>query len=225
MIFLILTIMVLAILSYCLKLSFIPWWGILIEVFLLSGSMVCATDFASQQSKALIGQLLDDPEVMTDAAVLLTLDVAMQIGFCFLSLSPRPTRCLLAIRRLLLYLPVLFVFPTLVCFLVEMIFNFPGQNFFSTSLMAASLSGITIFLSATLFKSFLPMRSLRLELIFYLNCIIALLAVVATVNGRTASIAVNDTNLPALGVIALFMCIASISGFLLYKRKLNRYSI
>ena len=68
--------------------------------------------------------------------------------------------------------------------LTAMLFSFTGADF---STIGYGLGAVIAVASPTLalgLKALLPDRFSRLELIFYLNCIVAMLGVVATVNGR-----------------------------------------
>ena len=65
----------------------------------------------------------------------------------------------------------------------------------------------------------LPEQELRLELLFLLNVLIAILGVIATVNGRTAVASVGNVDLNSLlAVIALFLFFALI-GFVWSRRR------
>lgn len=51
-----------------------------------------------------------------------------------------------------------------------------------------------------------------------------MLGVVATVNGRTATVGINELNLPALFSIVGIVAFGFITGIILYKHKINRKS-
>ena len=68
-------------LSFVLKLTFMRPWQMIAEVLILAIATVSTTDIAISQSKLQISEWLQTPDVMLDLAVLLTLDVALQIAF------------------------------------------------------------------------------------------------------------------------------------------------
>ena len=70
----------------------------------------------------------------------------------------------------------------------------------------------------------LPEDSERLEVIFYINCIIGLLGIIATVNGRTATIGVNEVNIYSLLAIIGIAAIGSILGLLLFRKNQNKHN-
>ena len=105
-----------------------------------------------------------------------------------------------------------------------MIFSFTGTEFYTVGYGLGVGLMILLPLLSMMMKSLLPDRDSRLELIFYLNCIIGMLGIVATVNGRTATVGVNELNLPALLTIILIALLGSIAGYLLYKYKINKQS-
>ncbi|MBD5262580.1 MAG: LPXTG cell wall anchor domain-containing protein [Bacteroides sp.] len=70
----------------------------------------------------------------------------------------------------------------------------------------------------------LPEDSERLEVIFYINCIIALLGIIATVNGRTATTGVNEVNINSLLAIIGITVIGSILGLLLFRKNQNKHN-
>ena len=71
-------------------------------------------------------------------------------------------------------------------------------------------------------KRLLPEKEIRLELLFLSNALIAVLGVIATVNGRTAVAGISEVNWTALAGVVLFVVAGLIFGTLSYKIKLKR---
>lgn len=214
--------------SLMLKVTYIPaWgrWGICLICALLIG---LSWESAANQSKTRIADWLHNPELMLDVAVLLTVDVFMQISFCILKAKKISGERLSKIGNILLsatlWIPGILIFPTLYALLVEVIFSAPGVDF---GMLAWSLAAVVLIVGVILsfvIRSFIPEDDLRLELIFMINAMIALLGVVATVNGRTAVSGTDVVQWKALiGTIAILL-IGSIAGFLLFKHNNNKYS-
>ena len=177
-------IMLLVGLSFLLKLTFMKPAAAVAEAVILAAAAVMMTDVAAMQSKTQIAGWLRSPELMLDVAVILTIDVAVQIAFCFAADSKSRRLSERILRPALLYFPGLLIFPTMFYLLTAMLFSFTGADF---STIGYGLGAVIAVASPTLalgLKALLPDRFSRLELIFYLNCIVAMLGVVATVNGR-----------------------------------------
>lgn len=181
-----------------------------------------AWPWAAEQSKTQISAWLSDASLMTDLSVILSFDVATLLLFCRLSVahkarSPRARR----LRQVLECYPGLLIFPVLFSLLVTLIFSLPGMDFALTAWGLAATLGVAIPGAAWLFVRLLPERELRLEMLFILNVMTALLGIVGTVNGRTAVEAESSVNHMALaGVVALTLLFALI-GYV-HWRILNR---
>lgn len=212
-------IMVAVCLNLSLKLSFMRILPCLIEAGIIAAATIFLTDFAAEQSKAQIMEWIATPELMLDVAVWLTVDVAMQIAFCVSFASGEKSQKERILRAILLYFPGLLIFPVMFSCLVELIFEFAGTDFFSVSYSLGAVIFIGFPLLAAGIKYLIPEQPVRLELIFYTNCIIAMLGVITTVNGRSAVSGINEINLPALGAVAALGISGSLAGILLYKHK------
>ena len=123
----------------------------------------------------------------------------------------RKSRWLYAFLR---FFPGIMIVPTLFALLVETIFVFPGEDF---SLIAWTLGGVfcvAILLLTYAIKRLLPETFLRLELLFLCNLLIALLGIVATVNGKTAVVGTDSTNVGALAGTLLLVVVFGAVGML-----------
>lgn len=180
--------------------------------------VVFSTDIAASQSKTQIDTWLSSPDLMLDAAVLLTIDVAAQLAFCFLMARqlekplPRWSRVLLVA---LLWFPGLMIFPALMALLTELIFSMTGADFATIGYGLAGALLILGPLAAIGFKWLLPEDDIRLELIFLASLLTAALGVAATVNGRTAAIGTNSVEWGALGTILLLLILGTAAGIML----------
>ena len=220
----ILLIMLLVSVSFLLKLTFMRPLPVILEAALIALVAVGSTDEAAMQSKTQISAWLQTPDLMLDMAVLLTVDVAVQLAFCIAEVSGEAGLAGRILRRILLYLPGLLIFPVTFYILVQLIFAFTGTDFSTVGYAMGGLILVAVPLMAFGLKQMLPEGPVRLELIFDLSCIIALLGIIATVNGRTATVGVNEVNMPALGVMAALMVCGGAAGIILYKRKINKQS-
>ena len=108
-------------------------------LFVALSTVVCALfvglawPWAIEQSKNQIADWLADSALMLDMAVLLTLEVALQMTFCVVAAhihtAGRVKPSVVWIYRLLRWFPGLLVFPVLFSLLVAAIFALPGTSF------------------------------------------------------------------------------------------------
>lgn len=161
---------------------------------------------------------------MLDLAVILTLDVALQIAFClFMINNPIKVKDRI-VKNLLLFIPGLLIFPVSFYMLVQIIFSNAGMEFNNLSYCLGIAIIVLIPLLVYGVKYLLPENSERLELIFYTNCIIGLLGIIATVNGRTATTGVNEVNVNSLLAIIGIAVIGSILGYLFFCKNQNKHN-
>lgn len=211
-------------LSFVLKLTFMRPWQMIAEVLILAIATVSTTDIAISQSKLQISEWLQTPDVMLDLAVLLTLDVALQIVFCLCMINNPVKLKDRVLKDLLLYIPGLLIFPVSFYLLVQMIFSNAGMDFNNLSYCLGVAITVLIPLLVYGARYLLPEDSERLELIFYINCIVGLLGIIATVNGRTATTGVNEVNINSLLAIIGLAVIGSIFGLLLFRKNQNKHN-
>ena len=183
--------------------------------------------YAIEQSKTQIADWLSDNQLMLDTSVVLNLEIVLQMAFCLLAVhvanfSPVKRRMMWA-YCVLYWFPGVLIFPVLFFGLTQAIFSFPGVSF----KLIAWLFGLFIFVvipvGRWLVRWLLPEEELRLELFFLTNALVAILGIIATVNGRTAVDGVSDVDWSALtGCIILFL-VGAIVGWIVYviKRKLT----
>lgn len=211
-------------LSFVLKLTFMRPWQMLAEAIILAFATISTTDIAISQSKIQISEWLQTPDLMLDLAVLLTLDVALQIAFClFMINNPIKVKDRI-VKNLLLFIPGLLIFPVSFYLLVQIIFSNAGMDFNNLSYSLGVAITVLIPLLVYGARYLLPEDSERLEVIFYINCIIGLLGIIATVNGRTATTGVNEVNIYSLLAIIGIAVIGSIIGLVLFRKNQNKHN-
>lgn len=211
-------------LSFVLKLTFMNPWQMLAEVVVLALATVSTTDIAISQSKIQISEWLQTPDLMLDLAVLLTLDVALQIAFCLCMISDPIKLKGRIVKNILLFIPGLLIFPVSFYLLVQIIFSNTGMDFNNLSYSLGVAITVLIPLLVYGARYLLPEASERLEVIFYINCIIGLLGIIATVNGRTATTGVNEVNIYSLLAIIGIAVIGSIIGLVLFRKNQNKHN-
>ena len=189
---------------FLLKQTFMGVRQILVTAVLVMMFVALMWPFAITQSKTQIASWLSNPQLMLDVAVLLSVDIALEIAFCVTDVDVRTSRKVS---------PGLLVFPVFFAVLVWAIFALPGVDF---ALVGWSLGVALLFvlpLLAYLLRRLVPEEELRLELLFLCNLLLGGLGVIATVNGTTAVKGVSQVNYAALGAMAALILVVGGVGF------------
>ncbi len=180
-------------------------------------------EFAITQSKTQIADWLADPTLMLDTSVLLTVDVMLQILFCFLMMrrvsGEKLPWAMKSAFFVTYWFPGLLIFPVLFSLLVEIVFAMPGTDFSTVAWITAGGIMVLTPLLTWLLKWLLPEPESRLELMFLVSILIAALGIVATVNGRTASAGTTQVEWSALAAVILLIIAGTITGLLWKKLK------
>ena len=216
------SLMLLALLGMVLKISFYPPWAVLLVTALVALFTAFSWPWAIAQSKTQIADWLSNPALMADTAVLLTVEVALQMAFCFLHVNQaaiggeqfrHPLRKVL--YRLLCCFPGMLHLLLFFSLLVFLIFHFPGVSFPLVAACLAAFAALFVPLAAWGMRRLLPAEESRLEMLFLTNALLAALGVVATVNGRTAVAGVTEISVPALLLLLLLLVSGGLAGLLL----------
>lgn len=218
--------MVLVSLSFVLKLTGYKLRQLLLMALLCALFVGFSWQFAAEQSKTAIASWLSDRELMQDIAVLMTLDVALQMAYCLMAVNlmnsgPLKRRTILVYKLLRLF-PGIMVFLVLFSLLVSCVFAFPGVSFSLISWCMAAAVLVLLPLAVLGIRKLLPEKEIRLELLFLSNALTAALGVIATVNGTTASESVDSVDYPATIAVIGIVLLGAALGFLLYRLKAGR---
>lgn len=212
--------------NFFLKQTF--WKPAAVVVSAVAAALFCGLmwPYAIEQSKTQIESWLNNPGLMLDTSVLLTVEVSLQIAYCMLAIHanfayPVKKRTLWA-YRLLRWIPGILIYPVLFSGLVYCIFAFPGVSFRSIAWYYAAAVFLSVPLARYLLLRILPEKELRLELYFLSNALVAVLGIIATVNGRTAVEGTGSVSwLSLLGLLAILLA-GSGTGFFYYQRKTQK---
>ncbi len=217
----VISLMVLLLWSVMLKMTFFRQWSVWLVAFLSALLIGLSLSWAVGLSKTKIADWLATPDLMADTAVLLTVEVALQLSFCLMSLS-RMTEFSTGRWRNLLFLllssfPGILYLIVLFSVLVTLVFALPGTSF---SLIAWSWAAVILLLMPLLtwlFRKLIPSQEGRLELLFLVNVLIAVVGIIATVNGKTAVAGFGEVNWRNFTGLTLLLFITAIIGFGLYR--------
>lgn len=222
----VLVMMILVCFNYILKQTYRKVYSIIFSAIVCALFVGLMWPYAIEQSKSQISDWLANSALMLDIAVILTLEVAVQMAFCVLSAhiqtSGKVKPITIWVYRVLRWFPGVLIFPVLFSLLVSAIFALPGVSFSLIAWVLAAIVFIVIPLAAWGVKLLLPEKEIRLELLFLSNALIAILGVIATVNGQTAVAGISDVDWEALGgVVSLLICGLAL-GIIAYRIKLKR---
>lgn len=222
----VLVMMILVCFNYILKQTYRKAYSIAFSAIVCALFVGLMWPYAIEQSKSQISDWLANSALMLDIAVILTLEVAVQMAFCVLSAhiqtSGKVKPITIWVYRVLRWFPGVLIFPVLFSLLVSAIFALPGVSFSLIAWVLAAIVFIVIPLAAWGVKWLLPEKEIRLELLFLSNALIAILGVIATVNGQTAVAGISDVDWKALGgVVSLLIC-GLVLGIIAYRIKLKR---
>lgn len=222
----VLVMMILVCFNYILKQTYRKVYSIVFSAIACALFVGLMWPYAIEQSKSQISDWLANSALMLDIAVILTLEVAVQMAFCVLSAhiqtSGKVKPITIWVYRVLKWFPGVLIFPVLFSLLVSVIFALPGVSFSLIAWVLAAIVFIVTPLAAWGVKWLLPEKEIRLELLFLSNALIAILGVVATVNGQTAVAGISDVDWKALGgVVSLLICGLAL-GIIAYRIKLKR---
>ena len=222
----VLVMMILVCFNYVLKQTYRKFYSVLFSAAICALFVGFMWPYAIEQSKSQISLWLADSSLMLDIAVVLTLEVAIQMAFCILSAhittSEKVKPITIWAYRILRWFPGVLIFPVLFSLLVSAIFALPGVSFSFVAWTVAAMVFVAIILGCRAVRWLLPEKEIRLELLFLANALIAILGVIATVNGRTAVAGMSEVNWSALAGIVVLLAIGLAVGAFAYRIKLKR---
>lgn len=228
-------LMLLVSFNFILKETFSSKIAVLIKAGIAAVFTAFIWHYAIEQTTSQIDGWLSNPKLMLDTAVLLSLEIIMQIAFCLMSVSVLTSTdikinrnrkgYLFKIRKgiyeFLRLFPGVLIFFVLYSLLVTLIFSLPGVDFKIIAYTMAAFIFILIPIGVYGLKWLLPENEIRLELLFMGNIIVAILGIIGTVNGTTSSQGVDEVDwLATILTIGSFIGGALIGTFIYFiKRK------
>jgi len=222
----VLVIMVLIVFNFLLKQTFHKGYYVVALAVTAALFVGLMWPMAIEQSKSQIATWLENPSLMLDTSVLLTLEVALQMAFCLMAAEALTVgfqkKSALWIYRVLWFFPGVLVFAVLFSLLVAAIYHFPGVSFSLVAWVLALAVLVVVITGTRLIRKLLPEEDIRLELLFLTNALVAILGIVATVNGRTAVEGVSEVNWPALGMMMVLLAAGTVAGVLIRKRRMRK---
>lgn len=219
----VLVIILLVCFNFVLKQTYRKLWMVGAISLLCALFVAFAWPWAIEQSKSQIQDWLNNPQLMLDTAVVLFIEVVIQMAYCLMAVHLMNTgkvrRRTLFIYKLLRWFPGLLIFPVLFHIETQCMFWLTGMEFSTVAYGLAAIVFVAIPLFTWAIKWLIPEKELRLEIFFLSNALIAILGIIATVNGRTAVAGISEVNWAALACMAGLTLLFAIVGFILHRMK------
>lgn len=218
-----LTIILLSFIGFILKLSFGNRWKAFGFIIMATLWTYFLWPYAIEQSKTQILTWLNDKSLMQNIAVLITVDVGLLFSFCVVSIhydsvTIRSKRTIW-LHNFLNWYPGLLIFPMLFVLLTISVFSFPGVAFTTIAKILSGIVFLLLLLGSFGIKKLLPEKEARLELLFSVNFLIALVSVLTTVNGQMTVVGGNPIEWKALGVFLIVLLLCAILGLIIYLKR------
>ena len=221
-------LMMLVVLNCGMKTSLWTFLPRLAFALLLGGFSYWSIDYAEMQSKTQIDNWLHREDVLQSIAIIVTLESAIGLMYCFSCLNDdgkRPRRRF--IRLLLHAYPSLLVFPVVFYGLTKLLFLQAGMDFSTTSLIYAIAVMAVSLLCAALARWLLSPKDFRIEAHLWLTVMVCVLSLLLTQNGEIiyhSNVRAVDWTSVALtmAAAAIVMGVGFIGSKLKWKSKNNK---
>lgn len=218
-------LMILIALSFILKQSFNKPYAVIAAAAVLALFTGFSWPIAIEQSKSQISEWLANSSLMLDVAVIMSVELFLQMSFCLMSVNISAEGELpkwkIAVYKTLRWFPGILIFPVLFSALVFAVFALPGNDFRLISWSLAGIVLISVVSGAWLFRKLVPEKDLRLELLFILNALIAIFGIIATVNGQTAVEGISEVDWKASAGLAGIVLAGAAIGLVCYLVRLR----
>lgn len=176
---------------------------------------------AIEQSQVEMAQWLEDTNILSTIAVLITIEAMLYIGFCFEVFSNRKK----LIFKVLNAYSGLLIFPSVFYVLAQSMFFFTGFEFHKIAISVAIFLGIFIPIFCWGLKLLLPEKEIRTEMLLFVSLLNTLLGLLITTNGKIIYTPKNQPiNLHFIAYSFLFFGILFALGFFISRIKWTYFS-
>jgi len=224
--------MLFVVLNCATKLSLWNWWQRFAFSAVLAAFIWWSERYAVLQSKTQLADLLQNAEALQNMAVIVTIESAVNFGFCFWYFSEQrvvssekyPLRSHYSLHTthssLIKYYPSLLIFPVMFYVLTQTMFMAVGVDFSVSSIAVAALTFVLLPLLAEGMKWFIADADGRVEIHVLLSCLVCVLGLATTVTSKIiyrANEAPIDWQMVSLAIVIFI--IFFVAGFLGSKLK------
>ena len=214
---LVVILMILVCFNFIIKQTWHKRWSVLAQAAVAGIFTGAIWPLAVKQSRSQIEVWLSDPQLMLDTAVVVSIEVILQLAFCLLAArlmtSGRLKRSTVFAYKVLRWFPGVLIFAVLFSLTVFIIFSFPGVPFPVVSWGTGAAVSVIIIAGAWGLKKLFPDKETRLELFFLSNVTVAIVSVIATVNGQTAVSGVESVDYASLAGVLVLVAAVSLFGW------------
>jgi len=201
-----LMLMLLVVFNSAMKMSLWPLWPRLAFTLLLGAFAYWSIDYAVIQSKTQIDDWLHSETVLQGIVILVTIESAINVLFCFSRFNDEENKRGRKYLRLLLHAyPSLLVFPVVFYGITKFLFLQAGMDFSTIGLVYAIAVIVIIALCAELAKRLLPANDQRVEAHLWLTVMVCLLSLLLTQKGEI----VYRTNVKAVDWTSMALTLAA----------------
>jgi len=211
----IITVLMLFVTLNCaIKLSMWKWWQRFAFSLLLAAFVVWSERYAVLQSKTQLADLLQNTVQLQNMAVIVTIESAVNFGFCACWFGDAYARSPKWWQRGLMWYASLLVFPVSFYVLTQTMFAATGIDFGITTMTVAAAWLIVLPLLAEGMRLLVPDTDGRVELHVLLSCFVCILGLISTVTGKIIYRASESpTDWQMIGIaIAVFIALFAV-GF------------
>lgn len=203
-----------------LKLSFWRWWQIVIFAAVCATFTVWICPYTASQSKTQLAELMSSNLVMQDLAVLVTLESALFIAYCFVALKEIFGKKVKCWGGFLFFYPGLLIFPALFYLQTQVVFSMPGIDFNTISYVMAAGILILLPLLSLGIRYLFPEKDFRLEVHFLVSLFICVIGLICTTDGKVTYAAADEPmNWKAFALASGLFIGLFLIGYVWYKVK------
>nr|WP_314439630.1 hypothetical protein [uncultured Porphyromonas sp.] len=175
-------LMLFVVLATALRLSFSSRGYALVYALLLGGFVYLSSPYAIEQTKTGLAAYIADRSLREYAAIFISLEVALFVGYSFSRLErPRSRRGQLLALALAAY-PGLLLFPVLFYLQSTLLFALPGVSFSLLAFLLAVASALAVYSLGRALRWLVPEEELRLEVFFLVQLFTFILGIIASVD-------------------------------------------
>lgn len=175
-------LMLFVVLATALRLSFSSRGYALVYALLLGGFVYLSSPYAIEQTKTGLAAYIADRSLREYAAIFISLEVALFVGYSFSRLErPHSRRGQLLALALAAY-PGLLLFPVLFYLQSTLLFALPGVSFSLLAFLLAVASALAVYGLGRALRWLVPEEELRLEVFFLVQLFTFILGIIASVD-------------------------------------------
>ncbi|WP_455110528.1 hypothetical protein [Porphyromonas sp.] len=175
-------LMLFVVLATALRLSFSSRGYALVYALLLGGFVYLSSPYAIEQTKTGLAAYIADRSLREYAAIFISLEVALFVGYSFSRLErPSSRRGQLLALALAAY-PGLLLFPVLFYLQSTLLFALPGVSFSLLAFLLAVASALAVYGLGCALRWLVPEEELRLEVFFLVQLFTFILGIIASVD-------------------------------------------